>query len=105
MATLDDSVAGYAVVWFLAEGSELGNLAVMGEWRRHGLGRRLLDQAIERARHRGASRIFLEVRTSNREAQSLYERRGFVMSGVKRRYYRAPLEDARVMSLGLTEPV
>ncbi len=105
VATLDDSVAGYAVVWFLAEGAELGNLAVMGEWRRHGLGRRLLDQAIERARHRGASRIFLEVRTSNREAQSLYERRGFVMSGVKRRYYRAPLEDARVMSLGLTEPV
>ncbi len=105
MAEVNGGVRAYAVVWYVAREAELGNLAVAGSWRRLGLGRRLLDWALEKAQERGAERIFLEVRYSNTEAQRLYERRGFMQVGVRRRYYRAPAEDARVMCLELTRPV
>ncbi len=105
VAEVNGGVRAYAVVWYVAKEAELGNLAVARSWRRQGLGRRLLDWALAKARERGAERIFLEVRDSNSEAQRLYERRGFVQVGVRRRYYRAPAEDARVMCLDLVRPV
>lgn len=102
VAVVEGAVVAYAVVWYVAREAELGNLAVAPDWRRRGLGRRLLDWSVERARARDAERIFLEVRASNRGAQQLYERQGFVQVGLRRRYYRAPAEDARVMCLDLT---
>lgn len=101
VATMDGAVAGYAVVWYVADEAELGNLCVDRRWRLQGIGSRLLDWALQRARQRGARRLFLEVRVSNRAAQVLYERRGFVSVGWRRRYYRAPVEDARVMCVDL----
>ncbi len=101
VAAVDGSVVGYAVVWFVAEEAELGNLAVMPGWRGRGLGRQLLDQSIAFASEQEASRIYLEVRPSNLAAQQLYESRGFIVVGLRRRYYRAPVEDALVMCLEL----
>ncbi len=101
VATVEGAIVGYTVIWFVGEEAELGNLSVMLGWRRRGLGRRLLERAIEGASEREATRIFLEVRVSNSEARLLYERRGFKVVGLRRRYYRAPVEDARVMSLEL----
>jgi ribosomal-protein-alanine N-acetyltransferase len=103
VATVDGTVVGYAVVWFVGSEAELGNIAVSPAWRRRGLGFWLLDWALENARKRGVERIFLEVRVSNKAAQDLYERRGFVQVGLRRRYYRAPAEDARVLCLDLRQ--
>ena len=89
----------------MATEGELGNIAVAPAWRRRGIGRWLLDWALEKAYERGAVRIFLEVRASNRLAQELYESRGFLQVGLRRRYYRAPTEDARVMCLDLAPPI
>jgi ribosomal-protein-alanine N-acetyltransferase len=100
-AIVDNCVVGYAVVWYVSTEAELGNIAVAPGWRRRGLGRWLLDCALEKARERRVERVFLEVRVSNRVAQEIYERRGFVQVGLRRRYYRAPAEDARVMCLNL----
>lgn len=101
VAVSDGSVVAYAVVWYVLAEAELGNLAVAPDWRRRGLGRYLLDWVLEVARGRGTERIYLEVRVSNLGAQRLYELRGFRHVGVRRRYYRAPVEDARVMCLEL----
>jgi ribosomal-protein-alanine N-acetyltransferase len=101
VAVVNQAVVAYSVVWYVASEAELGNLAVSPDWRRHGLGAWLLDWSIENARQRGVERMFLEVRVSNLAAQGLYERRGFVQVGLRRRYYRAPAEDARVMCLDL----
>lgn len=101
IATLDAVIVGYAIVWYVADEAELGNLAVAPAWRGRGLGRHLLDWALEKSRLRGTARIFLEVRVSNQIALELYERRGFVQVGLRRRYYLAPVEDARVMCLNL----
>ena len=101
VAQVGERVVGYAVVWYLFREAELGNLAVAPGWRRRRLGTQLLDWALQKARERGTERIFLEVRVGNRTAQQLYERYGFSQVGLRRRYYRAPVEDARVMCLGL----
>jgi ribosomal-protein-alanine N-acetyltransferase len=103
VAVIDGNVAGYAVVWYVLREAELGNLAVAPGWRRRGLGRRLLDLALDISRERGAERIYLEVRVSNRVAQELYELRGFQHVGLRRRYYRVPVEDARVMCMELMQ--
>lgn len=102
VAVLNGTVVAYSVVWYVAAEAELGNLAVSPDWRRHGMGSWLLDWSIEKARERGVERMFLEVRVSNQSAQELYEQRGFVQVGLRRRYYRAPAEDARVMCLDLS---
>lgn len=106
VAVIGGEVRGYAAVWYMSDEAELGNLAVDPDWRREGIGSLLLGQTLTGARVRGARRLYLEVRSSNRAAQSLYERHGFVMAGIRRRYYRSPVEDARVMrvDLGLGAP-
>ena len=105
VAVAEDEVIAYAVIWYAATECELGNLAVAPARRGEGIGRWLLDWALRRAFDRGAERVFLEVRMSNQAAQDLYESRGFVQVGLRRRYYRSPTEDARVMCLDGAPPV
>ena len=97
VAADDDNLVGYAVVWTVVDQAELGNVAVHEEWRNRGVGRTLVEAALERARAREAEECFLEVRESNRNAQSLYEKCGFRSIGRRRRYYSNPTEDALVM--------
>ena len=101
VAEHDGALVGYAVLWYIGYEGELGNLAIAPAWRRRGLGLLLLDWALERARERAVEKVFLEVRVSNRTAQDLYMRRGFAQAGVRRRYYREPVEDALVLSIAL----
>ena len=48
-------------------------------------------------------RVLLEVRASNAPARALYERLGFAVAGVRRRYYHDNGEDAVLMTLDLAE--
>ncbi len=73
---------------------ELENIAVLPEFRRHGLGHQLLSALLEHARLQEAERIFLEVRESNLAAVRLYEAAGFEQLGRRRGYYLNPTEDA-----------
>lgn len=94
-------IAGYAVVWCIGDYGELANLAVRADVRGKGVGAALLDHVLDRARQRGVHEMFLEVRASNRGAVALYESRGFRQVAVRKRYYRAPEEDARVFRRSL----
>jgi ribosomal-protein-alanine N-acetyltransferase len=68
------------------------------EWRRQGIGRRLLLRLLELALELGASRMTLEVRVSNEAAQALYRGFGFSVAGRRPRYYTDDGEDAYVMT-------
>jgi ribosomal-protein-alanine N-acetyltransferase len=94
-----DALLGYVVAWFVLDEAELANIAVAASARGGGVGARLLDAALEEARRRGAAQVFLEVRESNAVARRLYASRGFIELGRRRRYYRAPVEDALVLRL------
>lgn len=85
-------------------GGRLG-IGMLPEARGSGLGRRLMQAAIEAARRQGMERIELEVFASNTRAIALYERLGFVREGVKRRVRRIDgrYEDDVMMALLLDE--
>jgi ribosomal-protein-alanine N-acetyltransferase len=71
------------------------NVAVREGWRGQGIGSSLLDTVEARMKAGGASQVLLEVRISNVEAQELYRRRGYVVTGRVRDYYVD--EDALIM--------
>ena len=91
------SVLGYVVAWFVADQGEIANIAVAPSARQLGVGRQLLDDALQAARARRVTSVYLEVRESNRAARTLYVSRGFAPVGVRRGYYQHPPEDALVM--------
>ncbi|HHY94187.1 MAG TPA: ribosomal protein S18-alanine N-acetyltransferase [Firmicutes bacterium] len=92
-------VVGYAGMWVILDEAHVTNIAVHPDWRRCGLGERLLRELIARARARGATRVTLEVRKSNFPAQHLYTKMGFVPRGIRRGYYSDTHEDAIIMWL------
>lgn len=92
-------VTGYIIYWLVEDEMHILNLAVDPPYRRHGIARRLVLDAIKRAYAKGARRAFLEVRASNTAAQKLYSHLGFTGSFVRRDYYDLPTEDAVIMTL------
>ncbi len=95
-------VIGYYVFMMAVDEAHLLNITIAPACQGQGLGRCLLEQCIEQARHHGAVRMLLEVRPSNPHAQRLYEQRGFKCLGRRRGYYPSydnTREDAWVMRL------
>jgi [ribosomal protein S18]-alanine N-acetyltransferase len=98
-AERDGRLVGYAICWTVLDQAELGNIVVAPGERGGGVGSALLDRAVQAVAARGARELFLEVRETNLEAQSIYRRKGFAVVGKRRAYYSAPVEDALVMRL------
>jgi ribosomal-protein-alanine N-acetyltransferase len=96
---LSRRVIGYIVFWLVANEAHILNLAAAQEQRRRGISKRLVLAALKQAYHKGATRAFLEVRTSNAAAQRLYSNLGFTGTSVRRAYYDSPVEDAVLMTL------
>ena len=51
------------------------------------------------ARAEGAAHVFLEVRAGNAGALALYKKYGFIVAGLRPRYYKDNNEDAILMNL------
>jgi [ribosomal protein S18]-alanine N-acetyltransferase len=83
-----DSIVGFSLFRTVTDESELLLLAVRPSRHRHGVGRRLLDDFVERARNDGVARVHLEVRDGN-PAVAMYEAAGFSQVGRRRNYYHA----------------
>lgn len=80
---------GFSLTRTVVDESELLLLAVLPSRHRQGIGRRLLDDFMDRARDQGAARVHLEVRDGN-AAVEMYRHAGFTPVGRRRNYYRAP---------------
>ena len=78
---------GHAVLSAAAGEAHLLNLSVAPAHQNRGVGRRLLRRMLRLAGEKGADTVFLEVRTSNIHAQSLYQSEGFCEVGRRRAYY------------------
>jgi [ribosomal protein S18]-alanine N-acetyltransferase len=90
-------VVGYAGMMYTGHEAHVTNIAVDPEWHGNKIGTRLLLTIVTEAIARGARSISLEVRVSNDVAQSLYEKFGFSVAGVRKGYYIETNEDAYVM--------
>jgi ribosomal-protein-alanine N-acetyltransferase len=91
-------ILGFAGLWFMVDEAHLANIAVRGAYRNQGIGERLLISAIEISIVRKARFITLEVRASNKIAQTLYEKYGLIEVGNRRGYYMDNKEDAVIMT-------
>jgi ribosomal-protein-alanine N-acetyltransferase len=94
---IDGVLVGYGGMWVILDEAHVTNVAVHPEYRRLGIGRRIMNELMDRARSRGAARMTLEVRRSNTGAQKLYEELGFVAKGIRKGYYADLKEDAIIM--------
>jgi ribosomal-protein-alanine N-acetyltransferase len=93
------TVGAYCAYRVVVDEMLVMNVAVHPDWRRRGIARFLLRLAMRRAARAGARTALLDVRASNRAALALYSSLGFERMGVRRGYYRSPLEDALVLRL------
>ena len=94
----------YCVASRGVEEMHLLNITVAPSARRRGHARRLIDELLRLCRGESAQRLWLEVRTGNRDARAMYRHLGFVEIGRRKGYYPAPAdrrEDAVVMSLAV----
>jgi len=93
------SVIAMLVLWLVVDEAHIATIATHPDFRRQGIGEKLLLTALLAARAEGARRAFLEVRASNRAAMELYEKYGFFQAGVRPHYYQDNQEDAVLMNL------
>ncbi len=100
VADIGAMVVGYVVLVYREEEAKIMSIAVKKEFRRRGIGKMLLREAIKKAREKGAKRLLLEVRVSNIAAQELYKKFGFRVAGVIESYY-SDGESAYLMNLDL----
>jgi ribosomal-protein-alanine N-acetyltransferase len=77
--------------------SEIYNIAVIPNFRRFGVGSRLLSSFIRIAASCSAKEVILEVRSQNMTAQTFYISRGFKPCGERKRFYSHPPDDAIIM--------
>lgn len=68
--------------------ARVDNLVVDAAWRRRGIARALLEQALRWCRERGLAGVMLETQSNNVPACRLYQRCGFVLGGFDREFYR-----------------
>lgn len=99
----EEVVAAFGGLWCIAEEAHISTIASHPKLRGRGYGEIVLAGMLQRALELHAEYVVLEVRVSNRVAQNLYQKYGFVTIDVVRKYYRDG-EDAFVMRLELTNP-
>jgi len=90
-----EELAAFAFGRVVVDEAELFQLGTRSELRGQGIAYSLLERLHEEMRKRGAAVCFLEVRSRNAAAISLYEKAGYERISVRRDYY--PDDDALVM--------
>lgn len=100
VAECNGIIVGYVCLMSLFEEAQILDIAVAPEQRGRGVARMLMAHAVAVARKKDAEVLALEVRASNSSAITLYERCGFVRSGIRRKYYEG-VDDAVLMELSL----
>lgn len=99
VAETEQRIVGMIVVWLLVDEAHVATLATHPDFRRRGIGKRLLAYALRHLINEGAQSSFLEVRASNMPAQEMYRKFGYEESGRRPRYYKDNDEDAILMKL------
>ena len=93
----EDRLIGFAGYWLILDEGHITNIAVAPDRQNRGVGRFLLQGVINGCLAGGGKFLTLEVRASNQAALHLYEKAGFVSSGIRPGYYDDPREDAVIM--------
>ncbi len=92
-----EKIVGYAGMWHVITEGHITNVAVLRDYRRQGIGDRLIENLEKAALEKEMIGITLEVRINNAPAQRLYHKYGFRAEGLRKNYYADTHEDAVIM--------
>lgn len=95
LAKENDKIIGYIGFWKVSGETQITNVAVLPEYRRHGIASLLIEKMLELCAD--TEQIILEVRKSNTGAVALYEKYNFENVGIRKRFYHDPDEDGITM--------
>jgi ribosomal-protein-alanine N-acetyltransferase len=87
VAKLDKEIVGYAIGEKSKDSGLIVSVAVKKEWRRRGIGRRLVEKLLENFKKEGMKIVFLHVREENRDAINFYQALGFKIIELVENYY------------------
>ena len=87
VAKSDGKLIGYIGVSSVFETADLLLIAVDENYRKAGVGRTLIERAVETAKSKNAERMMLEVYENNTAAKSAYLSAGFKQIAVRKDYY------------------
>jgi ribosomal-protein-alanine N-acetyltransferase len=87
VAKLGGEIVGYAIGERGKDSGLIVSVAVKKEWRKRGIGRRLIEKLLENFKKEGMKIVFLHVREENREAINFYQALGFKIRELVENYY------------------
>ena len=98
MAKINNKIVGFAGIWKAVDDVHITNIVTAKKFRRQNIGSVLLTNLIQMAKEeKGITSITLEVNSTNIPAQRLYEKFGFKVVGLRKKYYNNT-EDAIIMT-------
>ena len=97
VAYLGDELVAQAGLIMSFDEADVINVAVKPEYRKQGIASGLLNELMRAGSERGVNDYTLEVRAGNHGAIALYEKLGFKSEGIRKDFYREPVEDALIM--------
>ncbi len=97
VAYLGDELVAQAGLIMSFDEADVVNVAVKPEYRKRGIASGLLNELMRAGSARGVKDYTLEVRAGNHAAIALYENLGFKTEGIRKDFYREPVEDALIM--------
>jgi len=91
-------LTGLLMFWEMAGEAHIISVGVRRNFRRRGIGELLMLNCFSKCVRSTYSAISLEVRSSNKAAQELYLKHGFLVEGIRKAYYSDNREDALIMN-------
>ncbi len=88
VAKEENEILGFAGIWISPVDVELMNIVVRKDKRCQGIGKKLLEKIIEISKETNLEVLTLEVNEKNIPAKILYEKFGFKVVGIRKKYYK-----------------
>lgn len=98
VAKTEEKIVGYAGMYTVLDEGYVTNIGVMPNFRRKGIGKKLLENLLEYSAELKLEFLSLEVRVTNIAAITLYETFGFEKMGERKDFYSNPKENALIMT-------
>ncbi len=98
LARVGGKAVGYGGMYTVLDEGYVTNVGVMPEYRKQGIGKKIVNELIDFSVKNRLSFISLEVRVSNVAAINLYSSFGFTEVGKRKNFYHEPKEDALIMT-------
>jgi ribosomal-protein-alanine N-acetyltransferase len=104
VAEQGEKVVGFMIYELHKSKLHILNFAVQPERRRNGIGLQMAEKLVSKLSSHRRTKIMLEVRETNLDAQLFFRSAGFRATGVSRSFYADSGEDAYVLEYRLPVP-